>query len=189
MIPDPWARNDDEHDIDRETARCRVCGIALLDAAGLCPGPGGELGRQFTIARLAGAGLDVLVDRAPERALPAAEAPDPSPGTVTPGTPLTAGDGPPGAGGAVPCRVRCLAYTPARAWARDPFAGMWLASADPNANGGRGYSAWCRDTELAAVFEDVQTAWNCWQAVSWRTVDGQPCRPLTAYAVELVAAG
>ena len=193
-MSDPWARNDNEHDIDQETLRCRVCGIALLDVGRLVPGTrrGTRPAGNDRPARQGVPDLEVpLVDRAPDRTVPAGETPGALPGTVTQGTPETARYGWPGAGGDAPCRIRCLAYSPARTtpWARDPFAGMWLRSADPHANGGRGYSAWCRDLDLSAVFGDWQTAWNCWRAISWRTVGGQPHRPLTAYAVELVAAG
>jgi len=68
-------------------------------------------------------------------------------------------------------------------------AGQYLASFDPNANGGRGHATWTPDLSQAMRFANVKKALEMWKrpsTVQPRRPDGKPNRPLTAYTVEIV---
>lgn len=65
-------------------------------------------------------------------------------------------------------------------------AGFYLASYDPDGNGGQGAAAWTDDPDLAMQFATMAEAHACYTAVPvCRPVraDGKPNRPLTAFSV------
>ena len=66
------------------------------------------------------------------------------------------------------------------------MAGQYLASYDPEANGGYGDSAWTANPAAAMTFPTMMAAVDCWMQVPRnRPVrpDGKPNRPLTALTV------
>jgi hypothetical protein len=67
--------------------------------------------------------------------------------------------------------------------------GAYLASYNPEGNDGQGDAAWTRDPAQAMVFASAAEAFERYQAVPANRpvrADGQPNRPLTALAIELV---
>jgi hypothetical protein len=64
--------------------------------------------------------------------------------------------------------------------------GAYLASYDPEAFDGRGWSDWTQDRAKALVFTDYTVAWEFWRQIPVcrpRRPDGRPNRPLTAFTV------
>ena len=81
-------------------------------------------------------------------------------------------------------RIMCIG------WAGQPQsaapAGLYLASYDPDGNGGQGAATWTEDPDRALQFATMAEAHACYTAVSRRRPvrsDGKPNRPLTAFSV------
>lgn len=65
-------------------------------------------------------------------------------------------------------------------------AGLYLASYDPDGNGGQGAAAWTDDPDRAMQFASMIEAHECYTAVPRCMpvrADGKPNRPLTAFSV------
>jgi hypothetical protein len=69
------------------------------------------------------------------------------------------------------------------------YKGMYVASYDPDAFGGRGEIVFTGTLSAAKQFPDQAAAFECWRqrsTVEPSRPDGKPNRPLTAYTVEMV---
>lgn len=71
---------------------------------------------------------------------------------------------------------------------KPPPKGQYLANYDPEAHGGLGDADWTQDLDKAMRFPDQIAAFRCWTSVPRRRPtrpDGQPNKPLTAFAIEV----